>query len=104
LPSAPHDIGGSLSALETAMASDAPLDDKYLRLRMLVDRIRDDDRLHRVEQVMERSPWSGRTTQRVFRRYVGVPVKWVLSRYRLQQAALGCSPGEYPDRTRHGAD
>jgi AraC-like DNA-binding protein len=73
----------------------------------------------------------------VFRRYVGVPVKWVLSRYRLQQAALeietnpdvdfadlavrlgwydqahfindfrcmlGCTPGEYPDRTRHGAD
>ena len=29
-----------------------------------------------------------RTTQRVFRRYVGVPVKWVLCRYRLQQAAL----------------
>jgi AraC-like DNA-binding protein len=37
---------------------------------------------------MELSPWSSRTTQRVFRRYVGVPVKWVLCRYRLQQAAL----------------
>ena len=24
----------------------------------------------------------------MFRRYVGVPVKWVLCRYRLQQAAL----------------
>ena len=54
----------------------------------MVDRIRDDDRLHRVEQVMQHSPWSARTTQRVFRRYVGVPVKWVLCRYRLQQAAL----------------
>ena len=31
---------------------------------------------------------SVRTTQRVFRRYVGVPVKWVLCRYRLQNAAL----------------
>jgi AraC-like DNA-binding protein len=57
-------------------------------LTALVDRIRDDDRLHRVEQVMQHSPWSARTTQRVFRRYVGVPVKWVLCRYRLQQAAL----------------
>jgi AraC-like DNA-binding protein len=63
-------------------------DPTYVSLTALVDRIRDDDRLHRVEQVMAHSPWSARTTQRVFRRYVGVPVKWVLCRYRLQQAAL----------------
>jgi hypothetical protein len=36
----------------------------------------------------QHSPWSARTTQRVFRRYVCVPVKWVRCRYRLQQAAL----------------
>jgi AraC-like DNA-binding protein len=53
-----------------------------------MQRIRDDETLHRVEHVMVHSPWSTRTTQRVFRRYVGVPVKWVLCRYRLQQAAL----------------
>lgn len=64
------------------------LDSTYVSLTRLIDRIRDDDRLHRVEQVMQHSPWSARTTQRVFRRYVGVPVKWVLCRYRLQQAAL----------------
>jgi AraC-like DNA-binding protein len=64
------------------------LDPTFVALTQLVDRIRDDDRLHRVEQVMQHSPWSARTTQRVFRRYVGVPVKWVLCRYRLQQAAL----------------
>ena len=63
-------------------------DSTYVALTSLIDRIRDDDRLHRVEHVMQRSPWSARTTQRVFRRYVGVPVKWVLCRYRLQQAAL----------------
>jgi AraC-like DNA-binding protein len=64
------------------------LDPTYVQLTRLVDRIRDDDRLHRVEQVMQHSPWSARTTQRIFRRSVGVPVKWVLCRYRLQQAAL----------------
>jgi AraC-like DNA-binding protein len=64
------------------------LDSTYVSLSRLIDRIRDDDQLHRVEQVMQHSPWSARTTQRVFRRYVGVPVKWVLCRYRLQQAAL----------------
>ena len=63
-------------------------DSTYAALTGLVDRIRDDDGLHRVEQVMTHSPWSVRTTQRVFRRYVGVPVKWVLCRYRLQHAAL----------------
>ena len=41
-----------------------------------------------VAQVMQYSPWSERTTQRMLRRYVGVPVKWMLCRYRLQQAAL----------------
>jgi AraC-like DNA-binding protein len=69
-------------------APSGELDPTYVSLTALVDRIRDDDRLHRVEQVMQQSPWSARTTQRVFRRYVGVPVKWVLCRYRLQQAAL----------------
>ncbi|CRZ18111.1 AraC family transcriptional regulator [Mycolicibacterium neworleansense] len=77
------------SRLEDAIAaSTAPLDDTYRALAPLVDRMRDDATLHRVEQVMALSPWSTRTTQRVFRRYVGVTVKWVLCRYRLQQAAL----------------
>lgn len=69
-----------------AMAGE--VDPTYRALTPLVDRMRDDASLHRVEQVMELSPWSTRTTQRVFRRYVGVTVKWVLCRYRLQQAAL----------------
>ena len=73
---------------ELIAAGPAELDPTYVALMGLIDRIRDDDRLHRVEQVMQHSPWSARTTQRVFRRYVGVPVKWVLCRYRLQQAAL----------------
>jgi AraC-like DNA-binding protein len=88
LPEAPHDVENCLAALQSAIASDAPVDDTYMRLRKLVELIRDDDQLHRVEQVMRYSPWSARTTQRAFRRYVGVPVKWVLCRYRLQQAAL----------------
>jgi AraC-like DNA-binding protein len=63
-------------------------DPTYRALCPLIDRMRDDATLQRVEQVMELSPWSTRTTQRVFRRYVGVTIKWVLCRYRLQQAAL----------------
>ena len=83
------DIDSAGAGLDDAIA--AAVDDTdptYTSLTALVERIRDDDRLHRVEQVMRLSPWSARTTQRVFRHYLGVPVKWVLCRYRLQQAAL----------------
>ena len=63
-------------------------DPTYRLLTGLLERMRDDNDLHRVGQVMAISPWSARTTQRIFRRYVGVSAKWVLCRYRLQQAAL----------------
>jgi AraC-like DNA-binding protein len=82
-------VESAASGLDDAIAAyTGDMDPTFTSLTTLVERIRDDDRLHRVEQVMGLSPWSARTTQRVFRRYVGVPVKWVLCRYRLQQAAL----------------
>lgn len=85
----PDHIGRAGEVLDRAVAAVAgDVDPVYPALTALVDRIRDDDRLQRVEQVVALSPWSERTVQRVFRRYVGVPVKWVLCRYRLQQAAL----------------
>jgi AraC-like DNA-binding protein len=83
------DVDSAAARLDELIAAAAcELDSTYGALTSLIDRMRDDDRLHRVEQVMQLSRWSARTTQRVFRRYVGVPVKWVLCRYRLQQAAL----------------
>lgn len=77
------------SRLDAAIgAFDEPTDPTYGRLSALVQRMQADTTLHKVSQVMAISPWSTRTTQRVFAHYVGVPVKWVLCRYRLQQAAL----------------
>ncbi|MET0897895.1 MAG: helix-turn-helix domain-containing protein [Mycobacterium sp.] len=75
--------------LDQAIAAHRTVPDPtYRALRTLLDGIRDDAGVRRVEQVTDRAPWSARTTQRVFRHYVGVPVKWVLCRYRLQRAAL----------------
>lgn len=82
------EVDGAAAQLDRLIAAVGGPDPTYQALTSLVDRMRDDSRLHRVEQVMAHSPWSLRTTQRVFRRYVGVPVKWVLCRYRLQNAAL----------------
>jgi AraC-like DNA-binding protein len=82
------DLDAATAQLDAAIGAVRPADPTYLALTTLMQRIREDETLHRVEHVMVHSPWSTRTTQRVFRRYVGVPVKWVLCRYRLQQAAL----------------
>lgn len=82
------DVDRAAAHLDRLIGQGGDVDGTYRDLTALVDRMRDDVDIHRVEQVMAHSPWSTRTTQRVFRRYVGVPVKWVLCRYRLQNAAL----------------
>ncbi len=88
-PGLTEDRVAAADRLDALIAQHAPEPDPTFRaLTDLLDRLRDDNDLQRVGQVMELSPWSSRTTQRIFRRYVGVPVKWVLCRYRLQQAAL----------------
>ena len=64
-------------------------------LAALVQRMATDDTLVRVEQLAELTGRSVRTLQRQFRRGVGVGPKWVLARYRLQEAAyaLETDPG-----------
>lgn len=84
----PDDIALTAAGMDDMIGKHTAVDTTYRDLLTLLDRVRADQQLHRVEQVMALSPWSERTTQRVFRRYVGVPVKWVLCRYRLQHAAL----------------
>ena len=57
-------------------------------LTALVRRMGEDPDLVRVEQLGELSGWSLRTLQRRFRGQLGVSPKWVLARFRLQEAAL----------------
>jgi AraC-like DNA-binding protein len=96
-----HDRDRAAARLDAAIAaSQREPDPTFGTLTGLLDRIAADTTLHRVEQVMELSPWSTRTTQPVSRHYVGVPVKWVLCRYRLQHAALELES----DPTVDGAD
>ena len=63
-------------------------DADHLRLCALVDRMRDGPSLIRAEQLPELVGWSPRTLQRHFRARVGVSAKWVLARFRLQEAAV----------------
>ena len=56
-------------------------------LAVLIQQMAADDTLVRVEQLAELTGRSIRTLQRRFRRGIGVGPKWVLARYRLQEAA-----------------
>ncbi|NEW27750.1 helix-turn-helix domain-containing protein [Nocardia cyriacigeorgica] len=62
-------------------------DPNYDLVRRIVAAMAGDQELTRVDQVTERYAVSIRTLQRLFRRYVGAGPKWVLRRYRLQDAA-----------------
>jgi AraC-like DNA-binding protein len=53
----------------------------------VVQLIAGDRSITRVETVAERTGLAARTLQRLFVRYVGASPKWVVQRYRLQEAA-----------------
>jgi AraC-like DNA-binding protein len=57
-----------------------------------------------VAAIAGRHAVSTRTLQRLFRRHVGVGPKWVLRRYRLQEAAEQLAAGERSDWTRLALD
>jgi AraC-like DNA-binding protein len=57
-----------------------------------------------VAAIARRHAVSTRTLQRLFRRHVGVGPKWVLRRYRLQEAAEQLAAGERSDWTRLALD
>lgn len=57
-------------------------------LASLVEQMASDASLIRVEQLVDLTGWSLRTLQRRFKHGVGIGPKWVLARFRLQEAAL----------------
>jgi transcriptional regulator GlxA family with amidase domain len=120
--SLPHVFGEAARDLERAAAAEADPDAKialteaFLRARMpspdpevdLVQAVVIDmlavDPGSTVQEVARRQAVSTRTLQRLFRRHVGVGPKWVLRRYRLQEAAEQLAAGERSDWTRLALD
>ncbi len=73
---------------EMALAARVPhRDDNAERTARLVEEVKDDRQIVTVERLAERSGISVRQLQRMFRKYVGVTPKWVIQRFRLQEAA-----------------
>jgi len=72
-------------------------DPQVAEVGRIVHALLHDRTITRVDQVSARFGYTARTLQRLFGRYVGVSPKWVLSRYRLHEAAARLA--EDADRT-----
>jgi AraC-like DNA-binding protein len=63
-------------------------------INQIIDQIIADRTITKVSEVARRCGISSRTLQRLFSQYVGVGPKWVIKRYRLQEAADQLAGGE----------
>ena len=79
--------GPVLAELTSALERSRPTD-RSPGMGSVVDRMAAEPGLIRVNQVARFAGLSERTLQRRFRREIGIGPKWVLSRFRLQEAAL----------------
>ncbi len=88
------DDGGRIERLERFLRGRNPdLDDRMLLVSLAVDLARADPTLLRTSELARRLDVSTRTLERLFRRYVGVPPKWVLRRFRVHEACVRIASG-----------
>jgi AraC-like DNA-binding protein len=72
-------------------------DEQVELVSRIVQAVIDDRDMLKVEDMVEQFGIGKRTLQRLFSRYVGVSPKWVIQRYRLQEAADVMAKGTIPD-------
>jgi AraC-like DNA-binding protein len=73
-------------------------------INQIVDRIIAEREITKVEDVAAQFNFSKRTLQRLFSQYVGVSPKWVIQRYRLQEAAEQLATGGQTDWAKLAVD
>jgi AraC-like DNA-binding protein len=73
-------------------------------VRTLVGRAEQDRTITRAEQLAELAATSLRSLQRQFTEYVGIGPKWVVSRFRILDAAAAAHSGESVDWAALAAD
>ena len=84
-----------LDALESLLRDANPAPDPRVRqVRAIVDRIAADGTILSVEKAAAACSLSPRALQRLCRSYVGVGPKWLIRRFRLQEAAARVEAGE----------
>jgi AraC-like DNA-binding protein len=77
-----------IAIAESFLRTRLPQEDETITvINQIIDCIRTQPTITKVDDMLYRIPMSKRTLQRIFRQYVGVSPKWVIQRYRLQEAA-----------------
>ncbi len=94
-----------VSALEEYLLALAPRPAPVVaEVRALVETAEQDRELTRADQLAERTGMSLRSLQRLFTDYVGIGPKWVISRFRILDAAAAAHSGEPVDWSTLAAD
>lgn len=90
-----------IGAVETFLRERLPERDETVeQINQVVDCIRDDQTITKVDDVVEHLNLNKRTLQRLFNQYVGIGPKWVIKRYRLHEAAEQLAAGGVVDWTK----
>ncbi len=85
---------GVFDALECLLREAGPrVDSGFAEIQRITGGIASDPSILTVEDVAARLARSPRTLQRLFRTYVGVSPKWIIRRYRIQEAAARVEAG-----------
>jgi AraC-like DNA-binding protein len=98
------DDGMIALATPLLLAYRPPPDANAALARTIVDRIEAERELTKVNDLLGEFGVGKRTLQRLFARYVGVSPKWVIQRYRLQEAAEKLAAGQTVDLSRLAAE
>jgi AraC-like DNA-binding protein len=94
----PEDDNVMVEQAENFLRAHLPERDETIALiNRIVDHIIADRSLTKVDEVVAHFHMNKRTLQRLFNQYVGVSPKWVIQRYRLQDAVDQLAEGEIGD-------
>jgi AraC-like DNA-binding protein len=94
-----------VTAMESMLLARTPAADPNIGVvSAAVDLARDDPALSRCDDLAARLALAPRTLERLFRRYVGVSAKWVMRRFRVQEACARAQTGSVPDWSRLATD
>ncbi|WP_168121362.1 helix-turn-helix domain-containing protein [Paenibacillus sp. HB172176] len=95
-----HTVASMAEAAERFLLARLPERDEQAELAgLIVDWISEERSVISVENIAEHFSLHVRTLQRLFSRYIGVSPKWVIKRFRLQEAAERMKLGEHDDWT-----
>lgn len=92
-------VEGRMALVTAFVAERAKPDPEAAAIDAIVDRIEAERDLTRVDELASRVGIGVRSLERMFRAWVGVTPKWVITRFRVQEAAARVAAGEAPGWT-----